>query len=143
MKSSHLFFFSLSSALQQEVADTESQGDQALYLPPCKADADTPENVYPFDDRILHSLAFLCKIVCVCVCVTEAAFQYQYFPTVLHAKKYVVCPNKYYVKCCMPEVPGCPTSCGQTLQYASQHAFLVIWIHYSVSRGKCHSVSCN
>ncbi|KAI3353241.1 hypothetical protein L3Q82_019785 [Scortum barcoo] len=37
-------------ALQQEVAETESQGDLALHLPPCNAAADTPENVYLFDD---------------------------------------------------------------------------------------------
>lgn len=40
----------LLSALQQEVA--ESQEELALHLPPCNADADTPENVYLFEDRI-------------------------------------------------------------------------------------------
>ncbi|KAF7666237.1 hypothetical protein LDENG_00114670 [Lucifuga dentata] len=39
-------------ALQQEVAETESQGDLALHLPPCNADADTPENVYLFDNLL-------------------------------------------------------------------------------------------
>uniref|UniRef100_A0A3Q1JGN5 RNA polymerase I subunit E n=1 Tax=Anabas testudineus TaxID=64144 RepID=A0A3Q1JGN5_ANATE len=39
-------------ALQQEVAETEAQGDLALHLPPCNADADKPENVYPFDDLL-------------------------------------------------------------------------------------------
>ncbi|XP_038569453.1 DNA-directed RNA polymerase I subunit RPA49 isoform X2 [Micropterus salmoides] len=39
-------------ALQQEVAETESQGDLALHLPPCNADADRPDNVYLFDDLI-------------------------------------------------------------------------------------------
>nr|XP_046269206.1 DNA-directed RNA polymerase I subunit RPA49 [Scatophagus argus] len=39
-------------ALQQEVAETESQGDLALHLPPCHADADKPENVYLFDDLL-------------------------------------------------------------------------------------------
>uniref|UniRef100_UPI003AAF0110 DNA-directed RNA polymerase I subunit RPA49 n=1 Tax=Centroberyx gerrardi TaxID=166262 RepID=UPI003AAF0110 len=39
-------------ALQQEVAQTESQGDLALHLPPCHTDADRPENVYLFDDLL-------------------------------------------------------------------------------------------
>ncbi|AWP05670.1 putative DNA-directed RNA polymerase I subunit RPA49 isoform 2 [Scophthalmus maximus] len=39
-------------ALQQEVADMESQGDLALHLPPCDATADKPENVYMFDDLL-------------------------------------------------------------------------------------------
>ncbi|XP_028269000.1 DNA-directed RNA polymerase I subunit RPA49 [Parambassis ranga] len=39
-------------ALQQEVVDTESQGELALYLPPCNADADKRENVYPFDSLL-------------------------------------------------------------------------------------------
>ncbi|XP_061832997.1 DNA-directed RNA polymerase I subunit RPA49 [Nerophis lumbriciformis] len=39
-------------ALQQEVAQTESLADFALYLPPCNADADTPENVYPLDELL-------------------------------------------------------------------------------------------
>ncbi|KAM4603465.1 DNA-directed RNA polymerase I subunit RPA49 isoform 2-T2 [Polymixia lowei] len=39
-------------ALQQEVAQTESQGDMALYLPPCHPDADRPEDVYLFDDLL-------------------------------------------------------------------------------------------
>ncbi|XP_040891426.1 DNA-directed RNA polymerase I subunit RPA49 [Toxotes jaculatrix] len=39
-------------ALQQEVAETESQGELALHLPPCNADADRPENVYLFDDLL-------------------------------------------------------------------------------------------
>lgn len=43
-----------SSALQQEVDETEAQEDLALHLPPCYADADTPDDVYQFDDRILH-----------------------------------------------------------------------------------------
>eukprot|EP00066_Takifugu_rubripes_P028428 XP_011617694.1 PREDICTED: DNA-directed RNA polymerase I subunit RPA49 [Takifugu rubripes] len=37
-------------ALQQEVA--ESQEELALHLPPCYADADTPENVYLFEDLL-------------------------------------------------------------------------------------------
>lgn len=40
----------LLSALQQEVA--ESQEELALHLPPCNVDADTPEKVYLFEDRI-------------------------------------------------------------------------------------------
>lgn len=40
----------LLSALQQEVA--KSQEELALHLPPCNVDADTPENVYLFEDRI-------------------------------------------------------------------------------------------
>ncbi|XP_042340896.1 DNA-directed RNA polymerase I subunit RPA49 [Plectropomus leopardus] len=36
-------------ALQQEVADSEAQGDLALHLPPCNANADKPESVYLFD----------------------------------------------------------------------------------------------
>ncbi|KAG8014821.1 DNA-directed RNA polymerase I subunit RPA49, partial [Nibea albiflora] len=43
-------------ALQQEVAEASSQGDLALHLPPCNADADKPEDVYSFDSRILHSV---------------------------------------------------------------------------------------
>uniref|UniRef100_A0A671UER9 RNA polymerase I subunit E n=1 Tax=Sparus aurata TaxID=8175 RepID=A0A671UER9_SPAAU len=39
-------------ALQQEVAETESQAELALHLPPCTADADRPENVYAFDDLL-------------------------------------------------------------------------------------------
>ncbi|KAM9362979.1 DNA-directed RNA polymerase I subunit RPA49 [Symphorus nematophorus] len=39
-------------ALRQEVAETESQGELALHLPPCHADADKPENVYLFDDLL-------------------------------------------------------------------------------------------
>ncbi|XP_018551277.1 DNA-directed RNA polymerase I subunit RPA49 [Lates calcarifer] len=39
-------------ALQHEVAETESQGDLALHLPPCNADADKPENVYLFDELL-------------------------------------------------------------------------------------------
>lgn len=31
----------------------ESQEEQAFHLPPCNPDADSPEDVYPFDDRIL------------------------------------------------------------------------------------------
>ena len=58
-------FFSLSSALQQEVAETESQGDLALHLPPCDANADKPEDVYPLDERILHFA------LCVCVFITK------------------------------------------------------------------------
>ncbi|KAK2816990.1 hypothetical protein Q5P01_025181 [Channa striata] len=40
-------------ALQQEVAETESQGELSLHLPPCNAEADKPENVYPFDDLLI------------------------------------------------------------------------------------------
>ncbi|XP_059194248.1 DNA-directed RNA polymerase I subunit RPA49 isoform X2 [Centropristis striata] len=39
-------------ALQQEVADTEAQGELALHLPPCNAAADKPEDVYQFDDLL-------------------------------------------------------------------------------------------
>ncbi|TNN78749.1 DNA-directed RNA polymerase I subunit RPA49 [Liparis tanakae] len=46
-------------ALQQEVAETEAQEDMALHLPPCNAAADRPENVYLFDDSILH-IPLLC-----------------------------------------------------------------------------------
>ncbi|XP_026158678.1 DNA-directed RNA polymerase I subunit RPA49 [Mastacembelus armatus] len=38
--------------LQQEVAETESQGDLALHLPPCNANADRPEDIYSFDDLL-------------------------------------------------------------------------------------------
>ncbi|KAM3864858.1 DNA-directed RNA polymerase I subunit RPA49 [Diretmus argenteus] len=38
--------------LQQEVAETESQGNLALHLPPCYPDAYRPENVYLFDDLL-------------------------------------------------------------------------------------------
>lgn len=31
----------------------ESQEELAFHLPPCNADADSPEDVYPFDARIL------------------------------------------------------------------------------------------
>lgn len=47
-----------SSALQQEVAETESQGDIAFHLPPCNRDADKPENVYEFENRILFNACF-------------------------------------------------------------------------------------
>lgn len=46
-------------ALQQEVAETESKEELALHLPPCNADADSPENVYLFDDRILLRIIIL------------------------------------------------------------------------------------
>ncbi|XP_035515954.1 DNA-directed RNA polymerase I subunit RPA49 [Morone saxatilis] len=39
-------------ALQQEVAETESQENVAIHLPPCNADADRPENVYLYDDLL-------------------------------------------------------------------------------------------
>ncbi|XP_070683983.1 DNA-directed RNA polymerase I subunit RPA49 [Pempheris klunzingeri] len=39
-------------ALQQEVAETESQASLAPHLPPCNANADKPENVYLFDDLL-------------------------------------------------------------------------------------------
>ncbi|KAK5866063.1 hypothetical protein PBY51_020280 [Eleginops maclovinus] len=39
-------------ALQHEVAETEAQGDLALHVPPCYADADRPEDVYRFDDLL-------------------------------------------------------------------------------------------
>lgn len=58
-KFGYAFLFIL-LALQQEVAETETQGELALHLPPCDADADRPENVYKFDDRILFLLCFLC-----------------------------------------------------------------------------------
>lgn len=51
-------FFSFVTALQQEVAQIESQGDLALHLPHCNVDADTPENVYPLDYRMLCSVYF-------------------------------------------------------------------------------------
>ncbi|KAJ0050917.1 hypothetical protein NL108_009902 [Boleophthalmus pectinirostris] len=38
--------------LQQEVAETEFQGDAALHLPPCNAEADKPENVYAFENLL-------------------------------------------------------------------------------------------
>ncbi|KAF3852136.1 hypothetical protein F7725_005491 [Dissostichus mawsoni] len=44
-------------ALQQEVAETEAQGDLAFHLPPCNAGADRPEDVYLFDDCILYSVS--------------------------------------------------------------------------------------
>lgn len=47
---------SFSLALQQEVAETESKEDLASHLPPCNPGANIPENVYLFDDRILHFL---------------------------------------------------------------------------------------
>lgn len=48
-----LLFF---PALQQEVAETESQGALASHLPPCNPNADQREDVYPFDERILYFL---------------------------------------------------------------------------------------
>ncbi|XP_029948924.1 DNA-directed RNA polymerase I subunit RPA49-like [Salarias fasciatus] len=39
-------------ALQQEVAETESQNDLSIHLPPCDANADARENVYPFDQLL-------------------------------------------------------------------------------------------
>ncbi|KAM8880419.1 DNA-directed RNA polymerase I subunit RPA49 [Spinachia spinachia] len=39
-------------ALQQEVADTEDQGEKAHHLPACNPAADKPENVYLFDDLL-------------------------------------------------------------------------------------------
>ncbi|KAK2919008.1 hypothetical protein Q8A73_003379 [Channa argus] len=39
-------------ALQQEVAETESQRELSLHIPPCNAEADKPENVYPFEDLL-------------------------------------------------------------------------------------------
>uniref|UniRef100_A0A3P9IVW4 RNA polymerase I subunit E n=1 Tax=Oryzias latipes TaxID=8090 RepID=A0A3P9IVW4_ORYLA len=39
-------------ALQQEVAETESQGALSLHLPPCNADADKKEDVYPFEELL-------------------------------------------------------------------------------------------
>ncbi|XP_041838925.1 DNA-directed RNA polymerase I subunit RPA49 [Melanotaenia boesemani] len=39
-------------ALQQEVAETESQAALSSHLPPCNADADKRENVYPFDELL-------------------------------------------------------------------------------------------
>ncbi|RVE76386.1 hypothetical protein OJAV_G00007360 [Oryzias javanicus] len=44
-------------ALQQEVAETESQGSLSLHLPPCNPDADKQENVYPFEE-LLSSVEF-------------------------------------------------------------------------------------
>ncbi|KAI1887656.1 hypothetical protein AGOR_G00192560 [Albula goreensis] len=38
--------------LEQDVAETEAQTDNLLYLPPCHADADQPQDVYLFDDLI-------------------------------------------------------------------------------------------
>ncbi|XP_061687034.1 DNA-directed RNA polymerase I subunit RPA49 [Syngnathoides biaculeatus] len=39
-------------ALQQEVAEMESEADFARHLPPCDPHADTPENVYPLDELL-------------------------------------------------------------------------------------------
>ncbi|KAM9315043.1 DNA-directed RNA polymerase I subunit RPA49 [Pholidichthys leucotaenia] len=39
-------------ALQQEVAESESWGELALHLPPCNANADSCEDVYPFDELL-------------------------------------------------------------------------------------------
>lgn len=47
-----IFLFAM-LALQQEVAETETQAELALHLPPCDVDADLPENVYKFEDCIL------------------------------------------------------------------------------------------
>lgn len=41
--------------LQQEVSETEHQGEVALYLPPCNTEADRPENVYEFE-KLLTSV---------------------------------------------------------------------------------------
>lgn len=38
--------------LQQEVAEAESQAELAVHIPPCNADADIPEDVYPFDELL-------------------------------------------------------------------------------------------
>ncbi|KAM4584216.1 DNA-directed RNA polymerase I subunit RPA49 [Odontesthes bonariensis] len=40
------------AALQQEVAETESQEALTSHLPPCNLDADSRENVYPFDELL-------------------------------------------------------------------------------------------
>ncbi|XP_033830392.1 DNA-directed RNA polymerase I subunit RPA49 [Periophthalmus magnuspinnatus] len=39
-------------ALQQEVTETEHQGDVAVHLPPCNAEADKPEDVYAFENLL-------------------------------------------------------------------------------------------
>ncbi|XP_017264572.1 DNA-directed RNA polymerase I subunit RPA49 [Kryptolebias marmoratus] len=39
-------------ALQQEVAETESQGALASHLPPCNPNAEKREDVYPFDELL-------------------------------------------------------------------------------------------
>ncbi|XP_037328461.2 DNA-directed RNA polymerase I subunit RPA49 [Pungitius pungitius] len=44
-------------ALQQEVVDTEAQGEMAVHRPPCNPGADKPENVYLFDD-VLSPMEF-------------------------------------------------------------------------------------
>ncbi|ROI16037.1 DNA-directed RNA polymerase I subunit RPA49 [Anabarilius grahami] len=43
-------------ALRNEVV--EAQTDNALFLPPCNTEADKPEDVYPFDCRILFSSVY-------------------------------------------------------------------------------------
>ncbi|KAK5621555.1 hypothetical protein CRENBAI_001609 [Crenichthys baileyi] len=42
------------AALQQEVAETESQEALAPHVPPCNPNADRREDVYPFDERIFY-----------------------------------------------------------------------------------------
>ncbi len=61
-------------------------------------------------------------------------------------EKDLACPSMQYVKCNVPEVPGCSTSSGQILQYASQRAFLAILTHNPLQSRKyithvtlCHS----
>ncbi|KAM6939925.1 DNA-directed RNA polymerase I subunit RPA49 [Xenentodon cancila] len=44
-------------ALQQEVAEMDSQGALGSHLPPCNAEADKEEDVYPFDE-LLTSVEF-------------------------------------------------------------------------------------
>ena len=44
-------------------------------------------------------------------------------------EKDLVCPTICYVKGSMPKVPGCPTTSGRILQYASQHVFLAFLTH--------------
>ncbi|KAJ8336046.1 hypothetical protein SKAU_G00393890 [Synaphobranchus kaupii] len=39
-------------ALERDVAQAEAQADTVLYLPPCHADAERPQDVYLFDDLI-------------------------------------------------------------------------------------------
>ncbi|NP_001018540.1 DNA-directed RNA polymerase I subunit RPA49 [Danio rerio] len=39
-------------ALRNEVIETEAQSDAALFLPPCNANADKLEDVYPFDQLL-------------------------------------------------------------------------------------------
>lgn len=69
---------------------------------------------------------------------TICMFQYQYYYTIVYVLILfytVYSPNTQYVKCSMPQIPGCSTTSGPILQYASQHAFMSILTHNPLLSG--------